>query len=452
MLPPGRAAGPQPGALKRAVDHIVEDQGWLFARPLHARKRDLVWAIPAGAAAALLLAGDRHNMEAHVHSNAGAMALGNSVSNASLAALAAIPAGLFVFGRLHHDRRLQATALLAGEAAAESATSAAALKLIFRRESPGQDAAGRFFHSSVTGGSFPSTHAMLGWSIASALAHRYPGWLTQAVAYSLAAASSVPRITSEEHFPADVFVGGVLGWFIGRHAFERGYFAGGPVTPALAASPRERSAKPAFAVPEREGRGAPAGPVFVPMDSWIYPALARLAALGYISTQAAGMRPWTRTECLRQLGEAEQVLAYGRRRNTGEALRLVSALRREFGRERGSTQYVELESVYGRWLGVSGNPLVDGYNFGQTVVNDYGRPLGEGDNANAGFSAEAVAGRLSFYTRSEFQHAAPFSSRALELKPQAQQLQPVLPAAPNGRGPFPAARDVRWHTDWAAGL
>jgi len=29
------------------------------------------------------------------------------------------------------------------------------------------------------------------------------------------------------------------------------------------------------------------GPVFVAMDSWIYPALMRLAALGYISDQAA---------------------------------------------------------------------------------------------------------------------------------------------------------------------
>ena len=46
------------------------------------------------------------------------------------------------------------------------------------------------------------------------------------------------------------------------------------------------------------------GSPYVPLDSWIYPALERLAALGYVNSAIVGMRPWTRMECARQLGEA----------------------------------------------------------------------------------------------------------------------------------------------------
>src|SRR5216683_3092653 len=49
------------------------------------------------------------------------------------------------------------------------------------------------------------------------------------------------------------------------------------------------------------------GSTNVPMDSWIYPALERLAAMGFIPAQSSGIRPWTRQECLRQLRLAEEL-------------------------------------------------------------------------------------------------------------------------------------------------
>ncbi len=174
----------------------------------------------------------------------------------------------------------------------------------------------------------------------------------------------------------------------------------------------------------------PAGPVFVPMDSWVYPVLARLSTLGYISDQATGMRPWTRTECVRQLAEAERVLAARAEHNSIEAVRLIRALRTELGSRRAGG--AEVESLYGRALGISGQPLADGYNFGQTMINDYGRPIGEGVGVLAGFSADAVAGRFSVYTRAEFQHAPPFSSPARETG----QVKPVMADWPTGSDRF----------------
>src|SRR5580658_7682226 len=77
------------------------------------------------------------------------------------------------------------------------------------------------------------------------------------------------------------------------------------------------------------------GPVLIPMDSWVYNALDRLAALGYISDQASGLRPWTRRECIRQIDEAQHLLSSTLETGEGstaanEALRILGDLKREF--------------------------------------------------------------------------------------------------------------------------
>src|SRR6185312_7323787 len=54
---------------------------------------------------------------------------------------------------------------------------------------------------------------------------------------------------------------------------------------------------------------------------------------------------------------------------------------------------------------ISGTPLRDGYHFGQTIINDYGRPYGEGFNNVSGVTAHAVAGPLSISIQGEYQHA-----------------------------------------------
>src|SRR5256885_8934033 len=44
----------------------------------------------------------------------------------------------------------------------------------------------------------------------------------------------------------------------------------------------------------------------VPWDSWMYPGIERLIALGYIKSGYLGIRPWTRLECARMIEEAKQ--------------------------------------------------------------------------------------------------------------------------------------------------
>jgi len=148
------------------------------------------------------------------------------------------------------------------------------------------------------------------------------------------------------------------------------------------------------------------GSTNVPMDSWVYPALERLAALGLIPTQSITIRPWTRQECLRQITEAsEQSEDSGTpTRVRAEAERLLTDLHHALDSEAYADNTAVLESLYIRPGTIVGPALSDSYHFGQTWWNDFGRPLGRGTSLITGASARATSGRVFLYAREEFQH------------------------------------------------
>ena len=154
-------------------------------------------------------------------------------------------------------------------------------------------------------------------------------------------------------------------------------------------------------------RGSP----YIPVDSWVYPAVLRLYALGYVDTVYLDMRPWTRASLSHMLDETEERLEdvdYGQ--VTSEAKEIYDALRRELRYDtedscvanKGS---VHVEAVYSVMRGMSGTPLSDSYHLGSTIVNDYGRPYANGFNNYSGASGYASAGRFLLYVRGEFQGA-----------------------------------------------
>ncbi len=63
-----------------------------------------------------------------------------------------------------------------------------------------------------------------------------------------------------------------------------------------------------------------------------------------------------------------------------------------------------LDSIYARYGTIAGPALQDSFHFGQTWWNDFGRPLGRGSSAIAGYEIRAHSGRLFFYNREELQH------------------------------------------------
>jgi len=144
--------------------------------------------------------------------------------------------------------------------------------------------------------------------------------------------------------------------------------------------------------------------VYVPLDSWVYPALDRLRGLGYLDTAFLGIRPSTRRSIQRMLDEVseeENVPA------DSQAAEIVAALAREFGSEESDEDDLSYgcEQLYTRQQGIAGLTLRDSYHLGQTIANDYGRPYQPGFNTVDGAAGSAEFGRFSLYARGEYQHA-----------------------------------------------
>ncbi|MGA2979413.1 MAG: capsule assembly Wzi family protein [Terriglobales bacterium] len=356
-----------------------------------------------------LMAADQDIMR---HFGSTPIAHSGSFSNYGLAAMIASAGSLYLRGASTDDEHSRETGSLAGEAATNSLIVAEAMKLAFQRPRPNAANAGTF---GAGGASFPSEHALAAWSIASVMAQEYPGPLTKLLAYGAATGISLSRVAAREHFPSDVVVGSALGLLIGRYVYRAHH---DPELPGARANAFEED----FAeetVP-RARKPAELGSPSVPLDSWVYAAFDRLAALGYAPSAYANLRPWTRMECARIIAAAGDELGVDdlsvnnlsvEHEKQSEAYRLHAALKAEFasdlGRSNGSeTSDIRVDSIYTRYLGIAGTPLDDGYHFGQTLINDYGRPYGPGSNLVSGASASGSAGPVAFYVRGEYQHTA----------------------------------------------
>jgi membrane-associated phospholipid phosphatase len=61
---------------------------------------------------------------------------------------------------------------------------------------------------------------MFEFAMATTIAHEYPRWWVQLLAYGAAGAVTGARMTAKMHFPSDLLVGGALGYLIGTHVFH----------------------------------------------------------------------------------------------------------------------------------------------------------------------------------------------------------------------------------------
>lgn len=146
---------------------------------------------------------------------------------------------------------------------------------------------------------------------------------------------------------------------------------------------------------------------YVPLDSWVYGAIDRLHALGFLDTAYLDMKPYTRLSISHMLQASEDSVAAS---GSDEAKGLQDALEATFPQnwpedDLPSRPAIHAESVYSRADGIAGTPLRDSFHLGQSIVNDYGRPYEQGFNAMNGFSAAGSKGRFSVYARGEYQHA-----------------------------------------------
>lgn len=395
----------------RLLRNIAMDQKDIWTAPFHARIHDLNWIVPAVGLTVGLVNADAE-LSSRLDNTGTVFKRSSTISNGGVAALAGLAGGIYLLGRAQADDHKQETGILAGEAALNAIIVNEVLKVGFRRERPLDGTGlGRFGEGSASSSSFPSNHSIISFAIASVIAHEYPGVLTQMLAYGAATAVSVTRVTGKQHFASDVVAGSLTGFLIGRQVFKRHHEV--DVSDSQFGV-FEKAEKPERLDPSDNGSSP-----YVPMDSWVYDAFDRLSALGVIPSGMIGVRPWTRHECARLLEEMPEYLDDTPEDDSPneEALRLRGALAKEFEIELtgGEGPYVAVDSLYARLTGISGTPLTDGYHFGRTIVNDFGRPFEKGLNGVTGFSTSGSSGPFGFVVRGEYEHApsAPGFSQAV---------------------------------------
>jgi membrane-associated phospholipid phosphatase len=438
---------------------ILFDEKQIVTSPSRFRMADVRWMAPLAATTGVLIDTDAHTMTL-LHINASDQNRANNLSNGTLGILGALPAGMYLFG----GPLARETSILTAESVADAMILTEGGKAIFLRDRPNVgNGQGDFFSSSFSDASFPSGHSTAAWAMASVIGDAYPGWFTRTLVYTLAATTSVSRVVAEKHFPSDVLVGSALGWAVGHYVYRAHHHydltplqeppeprlsatassarkqrvpTPTPTTPSAAAAvpapaatvaPVPAPGVPAQTAPVTQQQASTAGlsktlydlqdvdtdkigSPNMPMDSWVYPALERLGAMGFIPSQSLAIRPWTRLECARQVAEAADHLAGAdqdgadfTKSEAREAERLLDGLEQEFDGRVLAHESLSLDSVYARYGTIAGPALADSYHFGQTWWNDFGRPLGRGGSALVGFSARATTGPIFAYVREEMQ-------------------------------------------------
>jgi len=209
--------------------------------------------------------------------------------------------------------------------------------------------------------------------------------------------------------------------------------------PDAAADPSPQAA-PAYSGAAPARYLSHSGSTYIPVDSWVYPAVLRLYSKGFVSSAFLGLRPWTRLSLAHILELSADKINDSK---DDDARETFAALQKELDPDFEAIAdsrhgHVELESVYTRPLGIAGTPLRDSFHVGQTIINDYGRPYESGFNDITGFSGRGTAGRFSMYFRGEYQHAPsatgysiPVAETLSEIDETAYGLnQAVIPEGP----------------------
>jgi membrane-associated phospholipid phosphatase len=411
---------PHPNETK-FLQHLAEDQKDIFTSPFHVSPGAFKWLVPSAGIAAGLFASDPDSSFAMKNSHDHAL---NLFSDAGVAAAAGLTGASYFWGHITHNERMRETGVLATEAMLDVLPLQFGIRYSIGRLRPYQSNYQNVFFDG--GNSFPSNHAAVMFAFASVVAREYPNPFAEFGAYGLATAVSMARAASGQHFLSDLFIGGLIGYQVGRHIFNERH------------NPKIDDDLKIVAEQTSAIRPGNLASPYVPLDSWAYPAFEQLIGRGYIDTATLGLRPWTRMSCARLLVEMqEKVEQHGDL--PPQVVQLQKFLEAEFAEELEAlegraVESIQLDTLYTRTLDIAGKPLNDSYHFGQTLINDEGRPYQQGVNNITGFSARAQDGRFAFYVSGEYQHspsAPPYSllERSVIAEVDLNPLQPPTPFA-----------------------
>lgn len=134
--------------------------------------------------------------------------------------LASFMAALYAGGEFFDEPGLRRTALLSLESFLTTSALVLGVKACVGRARPNAgEGAGSFhpFSLSTRYTSFPSGDAAGAFAVAATIAEETPDTAVDILAYSLAGLVAVFRVHDRKHWPADVFAGSALGFFVAKN-------------------------------------------------------------------------------------------------------------------------------------------------------------------------------------------------------------------------------------------
>ena len=221
------------------VKGFIKDEAKIWTSPLHYKKKDLGIAIPVVCAAALAIVYDENiqlNIQNLVSRNRGIKNTGSLITNGGGSIFPFALSGAFYLGGLaFKDEKAKQTGFLCVYALANTGVVITLGKIISGRQRPNADNGEDKWHwladykLSLSKGnlkfngfdgshnSFPSGHASVAWTLASVIATEYNDRkLVAPIAYTLATAVSLSRLTEDKHWLSDAIIGSAIGFGIGK--------------------------------------------------------------------------------------------------------------------------------------------------------------------------------------------------------------------------------------------
>ncbi len=147
--------------------------------------------------------------------------LGDNVTSVGITYTPLLLGGMYLYGYVADDSKARETVLLTVESIILTAVFVQALKYSTQRHRPytgdGPHAwDGIGLHGSNSKFSFPSGHASTDFAIAAVIASEYDNYIIPPLAYSIATITALNRISHNDHWSSDVFVGSAIGYLAGK--------------------------------------------------------------------------------------------------------------------------------------------------------------------------------------------------------------------------------------------
>ncbi len=202
--------------VKKFATNVLLDQKDIWTSRFHINRQNARWWILASAGTAALLAAD-HPVSQALPFSGNSNKVGNNLSRiGQWYTVFPVGGALYGLGLAGGNEKLRETGILSLESLADADIAVNVIKYVARRQRPGDGDHGGHFEKD--GSSFPSGHSTQAWALASVVADEYGNhqWVP-VLAYTYATTVSVSRVLSQAHFTSDVFVGGAIGFFIGRY-------------------------------------------------------------------------------------------------------------------------------------------------------------------------------------------------------------------------------------------